>query len=234
MPLGVAVPTAGGGTFDTSMAINEGLDMVNFPSTSNSSPSILTKLIDRDSKSDAIGELGNGVEIGMLSEEPVPIQSVHVETGDQSFSVTGIHPTRDGHHILVVLRSNGVEKRSGMLLVYKLNLSEPVVTLEETPVTVRVLEHEVTALVLLPLPLEALSVNPLGVVVLVTHDGLLSLVDIATLDTLATTTHQNKHKFVSVTYCNSKYNHHSSTPFKPKPLVCVTADRHCIFSNPFL
>lgn len=205
VPLGVAVPTAGGGTFDTSMAINEGLDMVNFPSTSNSSPPLLNKLLDRDSKSDAISELSNGVEIGMLSEEPVPIQSVHVETGEQSYSVSAIHPTKDGHHILVVLKSNSAEKRCGMLLVYKLNFSEPVVMLEETPVCVKVLEHEVVSLVLLPLEGE-LSANPLGVVTVVSHDGLLSLIDVATLETHANTTQETGHKFVSVTYCNSKYD----------------------------
>ncbi|XP_054283105.1 baculoviral IAP repeat-containing protein 6 [Macrosteles quadrilineatus] len=206
VPLGVAVPTAGGGTFDTSMAINEGLEV--FPSTSNGSSQLVPKIVERDSKSDAISDLSsvensNGVldTSSFLAQEPVPIQSVIVDTFNHDLYVSELHPTKDGQHLLVVLRSvNSVT--SGMLLLYKLILSEPSVMLVETPVCVKVLQTEVVSLTLLPLEGES-TANPLGVAAVVTHSGQLMLIDIATLDIKACATHKENIQFVSVTYCNS-------------------------------
>lgn len=208
MPLGVAVPTAGGGTFDTSMAINEGLEV--FPSTSNGSSQLVPKIVERDSKSDAISDLSsvensNGVldTSSFLAQEPVPIQSVIVDTFNHDLYVSELHPTKDGQHLLVVLRSvNSVT--SGMLLLYKLILSEPSVMLVETPVCMKVLQTEVVSLTLLPLEGES-TANPLGVAAVVTHSGQLMLIDIATLDIKACATHKENIRFVSVTYCNSEY-----------------------------
>lgn len=207
VPLGVAVPTAGGGTFDTSMAISEGLDMTNFPSTSNESPPLVSKLLDRDSKSDAVSELSNGAEnSAVLTQEPVPIQSVLVDTCGHNLRISGLHPTRDGKHILVVLgsASGNAVKPCGMLILYRLDLSGPAVMLEENPVCGKVIEQEIVSLTLLPLEGEGLT-NPLGMVAIITQDGLLSLIDIASLEIKASTSHREGSKFVSVTYCNSKF-----------------------------
>ncbi|KAG8262296.1 Baculoviral IAP repeat-containing protein 6 [Homalodisca vitripennis] len=201
VPLGVAVPTAGGGTFDTSMAINEGLDMANFPSTSNGSPPLVAKLLDRDS---AISELGGGMEPcgGLLPQEPVPVQSVLVDTGGRDMTVTGLHPTRDGRHLLAVLAGTADYTTCGMLLLYRLNLTGPAVGLIETPICVKLLECQVVSVTLLPLEGDETG-NPLGVAAIITQDGVLWLVDIATLEVKTTAAHKDGGRFVSVTYCNS-------------------------------
>lgn len=124
--------------------------------------------------------------------------------------------TRDGKHLLVVLKSGDQEEpsRGGMLLLYELCDSGPSVTLVETPVCVRPTEQELVSITLLPLEGDVMSASPLGTLAAVTHGGLLTLVDIATLEVKATASHQDGSKFVSVTYCNSKF----SSPVVPSEI----------------
>lgn len=214
MPLGVAVPTAGGGTFDTSMAINEGVvDMTNFPSTSNGSPPIENKLNDRESKGDTINELPNNLEQGntVTSQEPVIVQLITIETSDRNMEISGIYPTKDGEHVLVTLKScDASEKSGGMLLLYSLTMEGTVVGLKDNPVCIRQLEsknEDVVSLTLLPLSEREDKDNRnsnLGIATIVSVDGKLSLLDIATLQTVALYD-DDSIKFLAATYCNSKY-----------------------------
>lgn len=105
-------------------------------------------------------------------------------------------------------RGEGEEEGSGgggMLLLYQLCNNGPSVTLVESPVCVRHMDQELISITLLPLEGDVTSACPLGTLAAVTQDGLLMLVDIATLEVKATAAHQDGGKFVSVTYCNSKF-----------------------------
>lgn len=213
VPLGVAVPTAGGGTFDTSMAINEGLDMTNFPSTSNGSPPQTNKLMTRESKSDTLSELSSGMDIScsIITKEPVSVQTLLIDTNGRELIISGLYPTKDGRHLLVVLTSCEGERTGGMLLVYKLNEDGVVVRLNENPVCVKVFdskEQDTLSVTMFPLSEKEENSNingPMGVAVVVTFNGNFSILDISTLEIIASVQPPDGNRFVAATFCNSKY-----------------------------
>jgi hypothetical protein len=117
-------------------------------------------------------------------------------------------------------RTNSSVCKGSVLLVYALNLDGEVVKLDETPVKVRDFDvcgecpMEVTLLPLQEKEDNGDSCNslltpvkgcPQGMAVLVCRDGIVRIVDLATLKTVSQAVPEKKGtKFVSATYCNSE------------------------------
>jgi hypothetical protein len=118
-PTAIAAPTGGGVTYDASSvnvtfsAVNGGISMSSFPSTSDSSPPVVIK-VSRESKKDSCGG-SHKTSLDSVSScqitkrhDPVVVQCValpDVYKGMRNLSILGIHPTKDGGHLLVVLGS---------------------------------------------------------------------------------------------------------------------------------
>jgi len=117
-PTAVAAPAGGVGTYDASSvnvtfsAINGGISMSSFPSTSDGSPPMVIK-VSRVSKKDSCGS--NKTSVDSVSScqltkrrDPVVVQCIalpDVYKERRNLSILGIHPTKDGGHLLVVLGS---------------------------------------------------------------------------------------------------------------------------------
>lgn len=115
----VAAPSGGGVTYDASSvnvtfsAINGGISMSSFPSTSDSSPPVVIK-VSRESKKDSCGgsnktsvDSDSGCQL-TKRHDPVVVQCIalpDVYKEMRNLSILGIHPTKDGGHLLVVLGS---------------------------------------------------------------------------------------------------------------------------------
>lgn len=124
----------------------------------------------------------------------------------RDLDITDIHPTHDGSHVVVVLKSDG-ERRS-VLLLYALDFSGKMVRIHEEPVLVREVDEnpvEVSVLPQLDRTIDAShGICAEGTLLLVCADGTVRLLDLATFKTLSVAKLENE-KFVSAAYCNSKY-----------------------------
>ncbi|KDR13250.1 hypothetical protein L798_12638, partial [Zootermopsis nevadensis] len=118
-PVAVAAPSGGGVTYDSSSvnvtfsAINGGINMSSFPSTSDSSPPVMIK-VNRESKKDScVGSNKTSVDSITSCQltkqhDPVVVQCIalpDVYKEMRNLSILGIYPTKDGGHLLVVLGS---------------------------------------------------------------------------------------------------------------------------------
>ncbi|KAJ4437546.1 hypothetical protein ANN_17691 [Periplaneta americana] len=126
-PTAIAAPASGGGTYDTSSvnvtfsAINGGLNMSNFPSTSDGSPPMVIK-VSRVSKKDSCSS--NKTSLDSMSScqltkrrDPFMVQCIalpDVYKEKRNLSIIGIHPTKDGGHLLVVLGSIDCDNSSSV------------------------------------------------------------------------------------------------------------------------
>jgi len=129
-PNAVAVPAGAGGTYDASPvsvtfpSINGGITMSNFPSTSDGSPPMVMK-VSRVLKKDSCGS--NKTSVDSVSSchlmkpcDPVVVQCValpDVYKERRNLSIFGIHPTKDGGHLLVVLGSANCDREKTCNLV---------------------------------------------------------------------------------------------------------------------
>lgn len=124
--------------------------------------------------------------------------------------ISDILPTQDGCHVLVILKSV-FDNNDSVLLLYSLNsIADAMVKINEEPVLVRELNPnekpiEVSLLTTLERTLENTikSNNVEGTAILVCADGVVRIVELATLKTLSFAKLENE-KFVSAVYCNSK------------------------------
>ena len=124
-PTAIAPPASGGGTYDASSvnvtfsAINGGLNIPTFPSTSEGSPPMVIK-VSRVSKKDSCGSNKNSVDsVGSCQltkrRDPVVMQCIalpEVYKERRDLTVMGIHPTKDGGHLFVVLGSTDCDRNS--------------------------------------------------------------------------------------------------------------------------
>lgn len=201
------MPTVGGGTFDTSMSISETLQ---FPSTSNGLPTNVNKLLNRDPKNDNMNGFLNGVE-NVTPREPVSEQCISINTNGRDLMISGLYPTKDGNHLLVAIKSVEEErtKGGGLLLLYGLSYDRPIVSLKENYLQLCELEDNPSELVLLPIidreESEENAAYPLGVAVLITDVGNIHLINVATLEIIASAFPHDGSKFITAAYCNSKY-----------------------------
>ncbi|XP_075222220.1 BIR repeat containing ubiquitin-conjugating enzyme isoform X2 [Lycorma delicatula] len=203
-PSVLVMPTVGGGTFDTSISIS---DTLQFPSTSNSSPPNVNKLLHRDLKGDNVNGFLNGVE-NIAPREPVSEQCIAINTYGRDVMISGLYPTKDGNHLLVAIKSVEEERtKGGLLILYSLAYDRPVISLKETYLHLRELEENPSEIVLLPIidreESDEGAACPLGVAVLITDNGNIHLINVATLETIAIASPQDGSKFITATYCNS-------------------------------
>ena len=124
-PPAIAPPTSGGGTHDASSvnvifsAINGGLNIPTFPSTSEGSPPLLIK-VSRVAKKDSCGGNKNSVDtVGSCQltkrRDPVVMQCIalpEVYKERRDLSIMAVHPTKDGGHLLVVLGSTDCDSNN--------------------------------------------------------------------------------------------------------------------------
>ncbi|PSN56888.1 hypothetical protein C0J52_00682 [Blattella germanica] len=120
----------GGGTYDASSinvtfsTINGGLSVPTFPSTSEGSPPVVIK-VSRVSKKDSCGSNKTSVDsVGSCQltkrRDPVVMQCIalpEVYKERRDLTILGIHPTKDGGHLLVVLGSVDCDTKSSAALV---------------------------------------------------------------------------------------------------------------------
>ncbi|RZF34707.1 hypothetical protein LSTR_LSTR016851, partial [Laodelphax striatellus] len=180
-PIAVMVPPVGGGTFNASM----GMDVLQFPASSSAAnvpppSSIKVSMSNRELKAAANGG-GGGVR------EPASVQCVTVDTVGRNSAITGIYPTKDGRHLLVTLGSEERTSSKGVFVMYGLVFDGPVVSVRENPLCWREFDSEPRQVLLLPLAADQTTslASPLGVAVIVTEDGALHIIDVASLETLS-------------------------------------------------
>ncbi|XP_039282983.1 zinc finger protein 503 [Nilaparvata lugens] len=166
--IAVVVPPVGGGTFNASAM---GLDVfppstsssVNLPppSTPPFSNAIKVSVSNRELKGaqGAAGSGGNGSYkseggsgVETTPKEPASVQCVTVDSLGRHSAITGIHPTKDGRHLLVTLGSDpdedddegegGGSRGGGVFVIYGLVFDGPVVSVRENPLCWREFQSE--------------------------------------------------------------------------------------------